>query len=350
LRLQDPGASTGYLLEVLLTAAQAAERGGGIFAFATADGLRAVLSDEAFGGLLQSGEFVLVVGVDLVTDERALDELAAFTARYPGLTARVFVHDESVLFHPKLAWFKVAADLILIVGSGNLTVRGLRENWEAFTTITLSGAAADATEQQLDDWLEDHAPLLLPMEHATVRERAARNTGRERDLKHPRSTVATDLVPLRAEALVAETPKSGTRPSQVNFHKDHYEGFFGAKAGTGRRVILRAVGADGTVGEEEVRPSSARESQNFSFELAAFRGSEPADEPPVIGVYVRLPQGSFLYQRVAPDEGGYADLARFLDERWTGRDDFMRQIQATVREVRNAWADSPLWTAEVPSA
>jgi hypothetical protein len=91
----------------------------------------------------------------------------------------------------------------------------------------------------------------------------------------------------------------------------------------------------------------------FSFasaELAAFRGTTPPPTPPVIGVYVRLPQGSFLYQRVAPGEDGYDALAGFLDEQWVGRTDRLRRVAASVSDVRGAWPDSPLWSVELPSS
>lgn len=349
LRLQDPGATSEHLLEALLQAAVGADRGGAIFAFATADGIRTVLQDPAFAPLLTDGEFTLVVGVDSVTDQRALAELASSATTFAGLTGLVLVHDEAVLFHSKLSWFRHGDSFTVVVGSGNLTVRGLRENWEAFGSLVLEGDAADEVEGQLEDWLARHQGLLLPPTDPKALERAGRNTGRERDLKHARRSTTTENVEVDLEVLVAETPKSGTRPSQVNFSKALYEGFFGAEAGSGRRVTLRSVAADGTVGSVENPPSSDRGSQNYSLELSAFRVT-PAKAAPVIGVYARLPQGSFLYQRIAPGEAGYDELASFLDKRWFGPSHHMRRVTAAADDVRNAWPDSPLWSADVPSS
>jgi HKD family nuclease len=348
--LQNPGASSGYLLEVLLNSARGAERGGGIFAFATADGIKALLRDDVFNVLLKSGKFDLVVGVDSITDIRALDELTACSGHYHNLVARVFVHNESVLFHPKLSWFVAAGQLTLIIGSGNLTVRGLRENWEAFTIVTLNGDSAREVEAEMVSWLASHAALLYSPEDATARERAARNTGRERDLKHPKRVTKKDVMPVEASVLVAEVPRSGTRPSQVNFDKANYETFFGAKEGSEGRVTLRRVERDGTVGEAEIRPIMIRKSRNFSFELTGFREGSPQGQPPDIGIYVRLPQGTFLYQRVTSGEAGYAELALVLDRRWTGSARLKRRALSTVSEVRAAWPGSPLWTAEIPSS
>lgn len=354
LHLQAPGADGGYLLEALSCAAQDATRGGGIFAFATADGIRTLLSSEGMQRLVRDGAFDLVVGLDAVTDERALDELSAAAARNATLTVRALVHEKAVLFHPKLSWFRAGESLTLVVGSGNLTVRGLRENWEAFATIALRGPAAEQAERQLANWRAEHDAMLYLPDAPAAREQARRNTGRERELKHPRRqsrrTAADDAIPAAARVLVAETPRSGGRPSQVNFDKHHYESFFGARAGSGRHVILRAVASDGTVGAEEVRPSSRRRSSNFSFELAAWHGLAPPTGPPVIGLYVRLPQGTFLYQRVPPGAPGHDELAAVLAARWRGPERAMRRVTASVAEVHAAWPGSPLWTATVPSS
>jgi hypothetical protein len=350
LRLQDPGAPAGHLLGALLEASRDAERGGGIFAFATADGIEALLGNGAFEVLLRTGTFDVVVGVDSVTDTRALDALDDCVNRHENVTARVLVHDESVLFHPKLSWFVGAGRMTLVVGSGNLTVRGLRENWEAFAVVELEGDAAKRVEAELAAWLARHAALLRPPRDAVARERAARNTGRERDLKHPKRAVERDVLPNEALALVAEAPKSGMRPSQVNFDKGSYEKFFGAREGSESPVALRCVGADGTVGEVEIRPVMIRKSRNYSFELTGFRGGRREGQPPDIGVYVRLPQGTFLYQRVRFPDAGYPELDSFLKVRWRGGERFMRRVIADADDIRAAWPGSPLWTAEIPSS
>jgi hypothetical protein len=346
---QNPGATSGYLLERLRELGPDAQSGGAIFAFATADGIRTFLRDDKFHGLLTGGTFDLVVGVDAVTDERAIRELSSVADDYSGLTARVFVHDETVLFHPKLAWFRIEETVTVVIGSGNLTVRGLRENWEAFSVIRLEGEAGSTIEKQLSDWLEQQTDLLLPPDHPSVATQAAKNTGRERDLKHPRRRPGSDTVPSDAEVLVAEAPLSGGRPSQVNFHKQHYEGFFGAKAGTDRVVVLRSVSSSGNVGLEEVRPSSRRNSRNFSLELSAFDAPLPEGKRP-IGVYLRLAGGMILYQRLAPGDTGYSELDSFLGAKWTGREDMTRQVPASLAEVKKQWPGSSLWSAEVPSS
>lgn len=354
LRLQTPDGEAGQLLDVLLYAAANAERGGGIFAFATADGIRALVGSDEFSGLLKAGPFRLVVGVDSVTNTRALEELSASAKRHSGLAAHVLVHERSVLFHPKLSWFVAGRRLTLITGSGNLTVRGLRENWEAFTTIALEGASAARMEVQLDGWLTAHDALLRRPDDPSARERAALNTGRERDLKHARRISEERVEVGESIVLVAEAPKGGSgrkpRPSQVNFHKKDYETFFGAKEGSRIHVVLHCLDASGAKGAVEIRPIVFRKSGNYSLELTGFKEGRRRTGFPDIGVYLRLVQGAFLYQRFAYGDAGYKQLRDFLRHRWTGPAGQMRAVLAQAGEVSPAWPESPLWTAEIPSS
>ncbi len=285
-----------------------------------------------------------------MTDIPALDALTDASKRHRGLKARALVHTEQVLFHPKLSWFVGPSGITVLVGSGNLTVRGLKENWEAFAKVQTPGAQAGRLETQILAWLQRHDHLLLSPADPSARAEAQRNTGNERSLKHPKALAGKERPPTTAEVLVAEAPKSGSRPSQVNFHLEHYEGFFGAKPGTGRRVLLHAVMPHGAVGEEEPRPSSSRKSQNYSFELNAFKTSLSSTAGPPIGLYLRLPQGTVLYQRIGPGEAGYAQLSTFLTNRWSGPAGQKRQVVAPLTDVKNAWAGAPIWSAEVPSS
>ncbi len=348
LALQDPGAVSGHLLDAIVKAAKSATRGGGIFAFATAGGIATVLDDKkAFIPLLKEGSFELIVGVDAVTDTRALDALHERNERHRGLTARVMVHKEAVLFHPKLSWFVGTNGLTLLVGSGNLTVRGLRANWEAFTKVQLRGAEATRVEKQILEWIKHQEHLLVSPQSTVARAEAKKNTGKESSLRHPKpSPKAKTTLPAGADVLIAEAPKSGSRPSQVNFHLIHYEGFFHAKPGSGRRVILYHVLPNGSIGEPESRPSSDRNSRNYSLELDGFKKLAGGGAGRPIGLYVRLPQGFFLYQCFEQGQPGHAQLSDFLAMHWTGRADHKRQVTAKLRDVRKVLPAAPVWQAE----
>lgn len=78
--LQDPGdPDTTYLIEILVEKCQGATGGGASFAWATSSGVNLLLENEHFVHFLREREFDLVIGVDSVTDDKALAALAALT-------------------------------------------------------------------------------------------------------------------------------------------------------------------------------------------------------------------------------------------------------------------------------
>lgn len=346
LRLQDPGADGGYLLEALLEATASAERGGAIFAWTNHSGATLFLGDATFREFAERGSFDLVVGTDSITDERALETLIGVAHELPTVSIRAFVHEERVLFHPKLSWFGRGSRLRLVIGSGNLTVGGTRGNWEAFAVADLAGEEARTVEQQLHGWLVSWSEQLLQLEDPRVLDRVRRNTGRERDLKRLRKLPAPEPETPAAdhEVLIAEIPKAGTRWSQANFDQKNYEEFFGAKVGSQRRISLVPVAGDGSLGEIESRPSVEVKSHNYRFELATAKGlSYPAAGRPT-AVFVRLPSGIFLYRLLMPGDDEHAAVAAFLDAS-AGSTSRMRRVRTTVAALRSAWPDSPLWMA-----
>src|SRR5437588_12814120 len=114
IRLQDPGADGGYLLEDLLAASTEATRGGAIYAWANIGGVKSLLWDESFRDFLTRGPFDLVVGLDSITDENAITALMQATAECQNLTVRAFLNDTSALFHSKIAWFETPDALTLL--------------------------------------------------------------------------------------------------------------------------------------------------------------------------------------------------------------------------------------------
>jgi hypothetical protein len=351
LNLQDPGSPSGYLLETLAEVAPGADRGGGIFAWATSAGVRLLAEDAAVGAFLADAPFDLIVGVDAITDEAALDAIVAAQAKAHQLTARAFVHDlRPLLFHPKFTWFRREGELILIAGSGNLTVGGLRSNWELFTRAVATGAEANAIEATLREWEERWGEYLLLIDDPRVRERAAQNTGREELFQRPR--VRRPREPREGvrtfsgsePVLIAEIPR-GDRWKQANFHREDYEGFFGAEVGSQRRILLQHVNADATIGDYENRPSVAVRSHNYRFELAAAGGLPYPDDGRPIGVYVRMGDGIFLYRLLMPGSDSYETIDAVLRERTDVPANRMRRLRLDARELREVWPDSPIWRA-----
>src|SRR6185437_7234180 len=162
--LQDPDDSDGiYLVEALLEACQNASRGGGAFAFATAAGAKLFLEDQAFVAFAVANSFDLIIGIDAITNQDALNAIAKAATGASGMKVYVFLHDRlNSLFHPKFCWFRTQVGGQLIVGSGNLTIGGLRANWEAFSVTPLRKSEADEVEATWARWIATHSAALLP--------------------------------------------------------------------------------------------------------------------------------------------------------------------------------------------
>lgn len=351
LKFQVAGAAGGYLLEHLLLESIGAQRGGGIFAWANAGGIKILLEDDAFDEFLVAGNFRLFVGTDSITDPPAVARLVDLSSRRPRLDVRAFMSPTSSLFHPKLAWFEHDSHLSLIVGSGNLTMGGLRSNWEAFALLKLTGQDRTDALAEIEAFLTGVTDHLLPISDPRVLERAKRNTGNERTLRTPVPTPPTRPHATTSvdEVLVAEIPKAGDRWAQANFDQENYEGFFGAKVGSQRRISLHHVDATGSLGEVESRPSVEVASQNYRFELSAARGLPYPTQGSPIGVFLRLTTGEFLYSLLLPGDAGYQEVDAMLKANWHGRADRKRRVRFSVDQVRAAWPGSPLWDVALPA-
>ncbi|TXI63762.1 phospholipase D family protein [Mycolicibacterium mageritense] len=343
LHFQLPKAPGGSLLEHLLLESIGARRGGGIFAWATRFGADTLIANEIFGDFISKGEFLLTVGTDTITDQAAARRLAELQSAHPFVKVNAFLNQEKPLFHPKLSWFEHDSHLSLIVGSGNLTIGGLLGNWEAFTVSRLTGSPARAALDSITDFLAACSGGLAPITDDRVLDRVAANAGNERSLLQP-TIPDPDVMASTDAVLVAEIPKASDRWAQANFDLENYEKFFGAERGSPqRRIVLRSVHPDGSVGEVENRPSVEVESQNYRFELAAARGKQYPSTGRPIGVFLRQESGFFFYMLLLPGEPGYGNLDNLLANNWSGRPDRMRRIRCSSNELLANWPDSPLW-------
>lgn len=156
LMIQDPTyASSMRLGEVLIDACNKGIDGAGAFAFAEENGIDLFLGDDDFRDYIKTHKYELVVGTDSITDPKAIARLRAYCKLYKNLTVYGYIHDaRKYLFHPKLTWFETSTGGLAIVGSGNLTERGLFHNVEMYSYNELSNG--DFTKMKADwvDWLD----------------------------------------------------------------------------------------------------------------------------------------------------------------------------------------------------
>ncbi|HXT40656.1 MAG TPA: phospholipase D-like domain-containing protein [Candidatus Angelobacter sp.] len=363
LHLQDPlDPNAPFLQEKILETCAGATCGGGAFAFVTKSGVDLLLNDLAFKAFTTEGNFDLVVGVDEVTNPLALTSLRQLAGEIDTLQIRVFYHEQpNTTFHPKFCWFRHKKTAVLITGSGNLTGRAMRGNWEAFTITEFDEKDATALEDRWAAWTHAHAERLRPLDDPAVIARAEENQRRARRLgprlpeplqepQPPESPAADENIPrppLAAEgqvaALVAEIPRAGNRWNQANFDLNTFRHFFGAQPGASHRIVLQHVNDVGELGTMESRPSVSVASHNYRFELEAASGLQYPRRGHPIGVFLQIGRRTFRYRLLLPRWPGYSAMRDFLATRYTGRANQMRRVVATAADVYQAWPGSPLW-------
>lgn len=296
LHFQDPYFSESYTLhEALIQSCSTSIQGKGAYAFATKSGIEILLKDSVFDSLLDRGEYSLIVGIDEITNLASLEALSLIKADKPNLAVRAFDHNNrGSLFHPKLSYFKNQDESgTLIVGSGNLTLGGLRRNREAFSLLQLSVEELVRIEQYWNAWILQSNELLKDIDNADVIRKATDNQYiRRTRIRRPEEVVITeeeipdmelDEIEILhqdgwhfysdSEVLIAEIPRSGDRWKQANFDIDTFQNFFGATPGdNSQRILLRNINDDLSLSEIEVRPSVSVVSQNYRFELDAASG------------------------------------------------------------------------------
>ena len=196
LTFQVPG-DGDTLHEALVAAATGATGGFAAFAFATSTGIDTAFAEPVVRKLLGSGQFQVVIGLDAITDTAAVAAIKTAKAALPNASISMFYNAKGgVLFHPKTMFFKRPVGGRCLTGSGNLTLGGLRNNWEAFWKADVSTADAEALETQWAKWVADHNDNLLSPEDPRVTAQAALNA--QTRTKIQKAVTETD-----AEALAA---------------------------------------------------------------------------------------------------------------------------------------------------
>lgn len=294
--IQDPSYDNSmYLHETLLSICKHSLAGAGAYAFATSDGIDILLGDESFKSFMNKGTFYLIVGMDDITNTKALETLKKYKEAYGSkITIKAYVHNSrGSTFHPKYSWFRTKEGGVLVIGSGNLTQNGLRHNREAYGVCVENADNFNVIVETWDKWLEHSKPFLFDIDSNIAIERAKQNMAniqavykakkdageksksgdistltevykqqpkdkkqsgihRTKDATSTNVTTAGStveeskgavyeevfdydnsywLIDETSKVLVAEIPKSGNRWKQANFDKSTFEEYFGATCG-----------------------------------------------------------------------------------------------------------------------
>ena len=350
LTLQVPGRSN-TLHAALVAASTGATGGFAAFAFGTSTGIDTAFAEPAFHKLLGTGQFHLVVGLDAITDTAAVAALKTAKIALPRALISLFYNPKGgVLYHPKTMFFKRPAGGRCLTGAGNLTLGGLRNNWEAFWKADIPTDAAVVLEAQWSNWVADHKDNLLRPDDPRVTAQAALNAKtRAKIQKAINETDAEALSALEEEAaetaslnpfLIAEMPKN--RPGQADFGIDTYQGFFGVTIGRPRKVTFYQVRPNGSLAPPEHRQAVAVKSSNYRFEVEALSGLQHPSNAHFILVFERIGKSEYRYVLLKPGEAGHARVQEFLDENYFVSGNSKRRVVVTRSDVHAAWASNPL--------
>lgn len=406
--IQDPSYDNSmYLHETLLSECVGCTNGAGAYAFATKDGINLLLLDDNFKEFLKTGTFTLVVGTDDITNEHSIVSLIELQKKYGShLVVKAYVHNErGSTFHPKFSWFKKNDGGTLVLGSGNLTQKGLRHNREAYNVIQYDESSIAKIIEEWNRWFTHSSPFLFDITDPVVLAKAKQNTEKIRAISTAKATVQRDhdikpgdikltdiyktqpkdkrtskkvaqkqptvnpqpqlelvtpavtdeeididaaywTITLDANVLIAEIPNNNKRWSQANFSQETFENYFGATCGENGtyRILLKHVNADGTMCKTEARPSVSVASSNYRFELDAAKGLPyPEGRNRPIGIFAKVSCRDFIYTLLMPGQPGYADVMRLLAQTQAPTR-LMRRISYVAKDVFEAAPVLPIWT------
>ncbi|MFW6029899.1 MAG: hypothetical protein ACOCRO_06550 [Halanaerobiales bacterium] len=378
--IQDPTYGNTILLhEALLNACEEAKYGAGVYAFVTASGVSLFLEDNLFKEFISDGCFKLIIGIDEITNTKALDKLNELIDIYNGkLKVLAFLHNtKNSIFHPKFSWFKKESGGILVLGSGNLTEKGLRRNREAFIYIEVDQARIEEIEEYWNNWLLHNNEHLKSIENDEVRERVKVNEVRYQNDKRRRKEEQADNqqnaeveesideneqieeVIIESEdievwsyddeneVLVAQIPRSKNRWKQANFDKDSFEHFFDAIIGdSNSRLLLRNITNNGEMEEIEVRPGVTVKSHNWRIELGAATRKDYPDSDRPTGIFIKVATRMFLYVLAMPEDSYYNEVKDLLDEKVTHNKPIKR-YRTNVEEIKNECPNLPIWEVDI---
>lgn len=364
--------SNPNLLDTINAAAHNADGGGGVFAFASKDGVEALFACPNLANMMVNKKpFQLVVGIDAITNAETLLCISEKLKQFAGmLTANVFFHKKAgSIFHPKFLWFQQGKTLRLLTGSGNLTQRGLGKapapsNWEAFGVQDFGPPEAQKTTEQINAWLTEQRKegTLRSLEDEDVVNKAMVNGQlRFNSAKGPRPATAprrTTRIPVEQpdialeatlvglatpDILIREVPRN--RPGQADVGQAALTEFFGYE-GSAKDIYIQHVSDANVLGEALKIRLFVNQSRNYRLELSAitdFPYEAGADDSRMLLLASRLDSRSYRYLILPITHAAYNLVARLLGpipaNSGTGR--AMREKRVSPRTLLEAWPQVP---------
>lgn len=322
--IQDPRYENGKLLnEALLEACNEALYGAGTYAFVSADGVKLLMKNNIFEQFLTRGRYELLIGMDEITNTRTLATLNQFCSQYPNLKANAFMHNtKESTFHPKYSWFRYENGGMLVLGSGNLTAKGLRRNTEAFVMQRVNEEEILSIEKKWADWLNSSKEYIKSLQDPEVIQRAEENA--EKIIKNAKVTDWEEendawKFDLNSKMLIAEiTTGWGYEKKkyyQVDIDIQTGNTFFGTEFYPKTNVILRKIHPQGFIEDMEIATINITPNKKYQIELLAQNNIQKTSKGFPFVIFVRLSLRTFLYTIILPNDRGYRQVKKEMDIR-----------------------------------
>ncbi|QAT42196.1 phospholipase D family protein [Aminipila luticellarii] len=316
--IQDPRYQNSRLLnEALLEACEYAVYGAGTYAFVSADGVHLLMKNQTFEKFITRGTYHLIIGMDEITNIKTLAALKEYGRKFPNLRSDAFIHHTAgSTFHPKYSWFKYETGGMLVLGSGNLTARGLRKNTEAFVVQKLNEEEILSIETKWKDWVDSSRECIKSLQDPEVILKASENAGLA--VKNLKTAGWEDEKGVwtfgpDSEVFIAEIRdhwKSTRYKMDVDLPTGNF--FFGLGFLPEKEIVLKKVAARGNLEEIESKTMSFTSDKKYRMEFTIQENEEKKIKGCPFTVFVRLAPRTFLYTIILPDERGYKQLRRQL--------------------------------------
>lgn len=349
--LQDPKAPTPHLLlDELERHFKDADAIYCAFAFVTARGINLLFDQaEEVKANLEHVRMHLVIGMDAITDTKAIEKLSALCLKYQNFSVQVFLPRSGGIFHPKFSWIKKGETGVVIIGSGNLTNGGLKNNFEAFSVIKINQQTVKVVEDNWKKFLTDNPDSLFSLDEKEVKEAAQQNTKLKIAIKKIRKEagkiVDPDVIPEKGSAVFIEELTKGRGGKQRDVGKWAAKNYFG----TNPKLFLTHINDQGQRGNEELRKISSKGSVNFAIDLDASKGLKPINGHMPIAVFIRTNPQNFFYHIVSANSVHYETVSDYLNtavEKISAGKAKRLEKKMSVQQLREIWPTSPFWNIE----
>lgn len=350
--LQDPGLKASHnLLCELRQHLKDADVIRCAFAFATAKGISLLFDDPDVRSNLAKADTELIVGMDAITDARAIKRLSILCEEFKKISAKAFLPPDSGIFHPKISWVKKGNEGAAITGSGNLTTGGLGNNFEAFSTVHLDTKSIIDVETNWLDFIQRNKANLFSLDSDEVKNAAEQNGKIRKAVRRVKRKIGkkeTSNPPPDKEQVIFIEELTNGRP---NKHGDRMQRDIGTWASDnyfekGEYVSLTYVDSSGKRIADKPRKITKKSSKNYAIDLLQIDGMAKVDDQLPIAIFVKIAPKEYWYHILPVNSIDYEIVYKHLEKEVPnpGKGNARRPKKLlTPAELLEIWPSAPFW-------